>query len=153
LDHARFTLEEDRRVHTCGLELEGRVVVTVRVATLQGAGSSRYYTEQLPSYYLDGDEVPGGWWGRGGERLGLDGEIGEETFRAVMADGLPRRIRILGAADFPHGAGEMERRPLDRRDRLRRGHHRSRHGDGAANMGPAVLSALDDPSFPFKIVR
>ena len=82
--------------------------MTVRVATLQGAGAGCYYRERFPSYYLDGDEVPGRWWGRGGERLGLDGEIGEETFRVVMADGLLRRVRILVAADFPHGAGEME---------------------------------------------
>lgn len=34
-----------------------------------------------------------------------------------------------------------------------RHHHRSRSGDGAANMGAAVLSALDNPMFQFKIVR
>ncbi len=48
-----------------------RHVVTVRVTTLKGAGAGRYYTEHLPSYYLDGDEPPGRWWGRGADRLGL----------------------------------------------------------------------------------
>jgi hypothetical protein len=41
--------------------------VTVRVTTLKGTAAGRYYTEHLPSYYLDGDEPPGRWWGRGAE--------------------------------------------------------------------------------------
>jgi conjugative relaxase-like TrwC/TraI family protein len=59
--------------------------VTVRVTTLKGAGSGRYYTEQLPSYYLDGGEPRGVWWGSGAERLGLDGQVVDEPFLAVMA--------------------------------------------------------------------
>lgn len=38
-------------------------VVTVRVNSLKGVEAGRYYTERLPSYYLDGEEPPGRWWG------------------------------------------------------------------------------------------
>ncbi len=47
--------------------------------------AGRYYTEQLPSYYLDGGEPPGRWFGRGAGMLGLDGGIDDEAFLAVMA--------------------------------------------------------------------
>lgn len=56
-------LQEHRRVHTCGWVVRGGCLVTVRVTTLKGAGAGRYYTEHLPSYYLDGDEPPGRWFG------------------------------------------------------------------------------------------
>jgi conjugative relaxase-like TrwC/TraI family protein len=59
--------------------------VTVRVTTLKGAIAGRYYTEQLPSYYLDGGEPPGRWFGRGAALLGLDGAIEDDAFLAVMA--------------------------------------------------------------------
>jgi len=59
--------------------------VTVRVTTLKGAGAGRYYTEHLPSYYLDGDEPPGRWWGRGAGDLGLAGQVDPDAFLAVMA--------------------------------------------------------------------
>jgi conjugative relaxase-like TrwC/TraI family protein len=70
--------------------------VTVRVTTLKGAGAGRYYTEHLPSYYLDGDEPPGRWWGRGANRLGLSDEIDPEGFLAVMAGHDPATERDLG---------------------------------------------------------
>ncbi len=35
--------------------------MTVRVTTLKSGSAGRYYTEHLPSYYLDGDEPPGSW--------------------------------------------------------------------------------------------
>jgi conjugative relaxase-like TrwC/TraI family protein len=70
--------------------------VTVRVTTLKGVASGRYYTEQLPSYYLDGDEPPGVWRGRGAERLGLDGQIVDEAFLAVMAGQDPETGKDLG---------------------------------------------------------
>jgi conjugative relaxase-like TrwC/TraI family protein len=50
----------------------------------------------LPSYYLDGNEPPGVWWGRGAERLGLDGAINDEAFLAVMAGQPPDTGRDLG---------------------------------------------------------
>ena len=59
--------------------------MTVRVTTLKGTSAGRYYTEHLPSYYLDGDEPPGRWWGRGSELLGLNGDVDPEAFLAVMA--------------------------------------------------------------------
>lgn len=66
--------------------------MTVRVTTLKGAGSGRYYTERLPSYYLDGDEPPG----RATDRVGLNGEIDADAFLAVMAGEDPRTGQNLG---------------------------------------------------------
>jgi len=59
--------------------------VTVRVTTLKGVEAGRYYTERLPSYYLNGGEPPGVWWGRGAGRLALSGELEPEEFLAVMS--------------------------------------------------------------------
>jgi conjugative relaxase-like TrwC/TraI family protein len=59
--------------------------VTVRVTTLKGPEAGRYYTERLPSYYLDDDEPPGRWWGRGADGLGLGGQVDPDAFLAVMA--------------------------------------------------------------------
>jgi conjugative relaxase-like TrwC/TraI family protein len=59
--------------------------VTVRVTTLKGSEAGRYYTERLPSYYLDGGEPPGRWWGKAGGDLGLAGDVGPEAFLALMA--------------------------------------------------------------------
>ncbi len=59
--------------------------MTVRVTTLKGVMAGCYYTEQLPSYYLDAGEPPGHWFGHGARMLGLDGEIDDEAFLAVMA--------------------------------------------------------------------
>jgi conjugative relaxase-like TrwC/TraI family protein len=59
--------------------------VTVRVNSLKGVDAGRYYTERLPSYYLDGGETPGWWWGQATDRLGLDGQVDPEAFLAVMA--------------------------------------------------------------------
>lgn len=70
--------------------------MTVRVTTLKGAGAGRYYTEHLPLYYLDGDEPPGRWWGRGADRLGLRGEMDSDGFLAVMAGHDPVTGRDLG---------------------------------------------------------
>jgi len=55
------------------------------VTTLKGVEAGRYYTERLPSYYLDGEEPPGRWWGKGADRLDLTGVIDPEAFLAVMA--------------------------------------------------------------------
>jgi len=59
--------------------------LTVRVNSLKGVDAGRYYTERLPSYYLDGGEPPGRWWGQATDRLGLDGQVDPEAFLAVMA--------------------------------------------------------------------
>jgi len=55
------------------------------VTTLKGAEAGRYYTERLPSYYLDGGEPPGRWWGRGAADLALEGDVDALGFLAVMA--------------------------------------------------------------------
>jgi len=70
--------------------------VTVRVTTLKGAEAGRYYTERLPSYYLDGDEPPGRWWGRAADRLGLDGEVDADGFLSLMAGEDPVTGNDLG---------------------------------------------------------
>ncbi|MDH3262104.1 MAG: relaxase domain-containing protein [Acidimicrobiia bacterium] len=70
--------------------------MTVRVTTLKGVGAGRYYTEHLPSYYLNGDEPAGRWWGRGADRLGLHGEVDSDAFLAVMAGHDPATGRDLG---------------------------------------------------------
>jgi conjugative relaxase-like TrwC/TraI family protein len=51
---------------------------------LKGGGAGRYYTHHLPSYYLDGDEPPGRWWGIAADQLGLHGEINADAFHAVV---------------------------------------------------------------------
>lgn len=70
--------------------------MTVRVTTLKGAGAGRYYTEHLPAYYLDDNEPPGKWWGRGTGELGLSGQIDPDAFLAVMAGQDPATGRDLG---------------------------------------------------------
>ena len=70
--------------------------MTVRVTTLKGAGAGRYYTEHLPSYYLNGDEPPGRWWGRGADRLGLHGDMDSDGFLAAMAGHDPATGQDLG---------------------------------------------------------
>ena len=59
--------------------------MTARVTTLKGPEAGAYSVEALPSYYLDGDEPPGVWHGRGAVRLGLAGVVDAEAFLAVMA--------------------------------------------------------------------
>ena len=70
--------------------------MTVRVTTLKGTEAGRYYTEHLPSYYLDGDEPPGRWWGQGADRLGLTGVVETDAFLATMAGCDPATGRDLG---------------------------------------------------------
>jgi len=72
-------------------------VVTVRVTTLRGADAGSYYVEQLPNYYLDSGEPPGIWLGDAATELGLDGEVADDAFIALMAGKDPRRAeRDLG---------------------------------------------------------
>jgi len=70
----------------------------LRVTTLKGVEVGRYYTDRLPSYYLDGEEPPGQWWGRAAGRLGLNDQIDPEAFLAVVPDmiQLPERIWVVG---------------------------------------------------------
>jgi conjugative relaxase-like TrwC/TraI family protein len=70
--------------------------VTVRVTTLKGVDAGRYYTERLPSYYLDGDEPPGRWWGKAAGLLDLDGVVDSEAFLSIMAGRNPTTGDDLG---------------------------------------------------------
>ena len=70
--------------------------MTVRVTTLKGSEAGRYYTEQLPSYYLDAGEPPGRWYGKGAALLGLDGPVDDDAFLAVMAGENPTTGGRLG---------------------------------------------------------
>jgi conjugative relaxase-like TrwC/TraI family protein len=70
--------------------------MTVRVTTLKHASAGRYYTEHLPSYYLDSGEPPGRWFGRGATMLGLNGDIDAEAFLAMTAGFDPASGSVLG---------------------------------------------------------
>ncbi|MGH8870974.1 MAG: MobF family relaxase [Acidimicrobiia bacterium] len=63
---------------------------------MKGVEAGRYYTERLPSYYLDGAEPPGRWWGQAAGRLGLEGVVDEDAFLAVMAGRDPATGEDLG---------------------------------------------------------
>jgi conjugative relaxase-like TrwC/TraI family protein len=78
------------------------------VTTLKGAEAGRYYTKRLPSYYLDGGDPPGRWWGRGAAELGLAGHVGSDAFLAVMAGRDPAT-----AADLGRRYGETSVRGFD----------------------------------------
>ncbi len=70
--------------------------MTVRVNSLKGVEAGRYYTDRLPSYYLDGEEPPGRWWGKAADCLVLSGEIDPAAFLAVMAGQDPATGSDLG---------------------------------------------------------
>jgi conjugative relaxase-like TrwC/TraI family protein len=71
--------------------------MTVRVTTLKGPLAGVYYVEQLPSYYLQAGEPRGLWLGCGAWMLGLDGDVHDEAFLAVMGGVDPRQpSRLLG---------------------------------------------------------
>lgn len=70
--------------------------MTVRVNSLKGVDAGRYYTERLSSYYIDGGEPPGRWWGQATDRLGLRGQVDPDAFLAVMAGHDPATGDDLG---------------------------------------------------------
>jgi conjugative relaxase-like TrwC/TraI family protein len=70
--------------------------VTARVTTLKGADAGAYYVDGPGGYYLDGDEPPGRWLGRGAEMLGLSGEADDEDFLAVVDGVDPVDGALLG---------------------------------------------------------
>ncbi|MCP4386551.1 MAG: relaxase domain-containing protein, partial [Hyphomicrobiales bacterium] len=73
--------------------------MTARVTTLKGVDAGAYYVEALPSYYLDSNEPPGRWHGRGADILSLRGEIRDEDFLDIMAGVHPgSRGLLLGRA-------------------------------------------------------
>jgi len=89
------------------------VVVVMRVTTLKATadklpGLLAYYAglaedREQPcrgrgpvDYYVDPDEPPGRWWGRGRAGLGLDGTVTGEQLRAVLDGCHPSTGRPLG---------------------------------------------------------
>jgi conjugative relaxase-like TrwC/TraI family protein len=70
--------------------------VTVRVTSLKGAVAGQYYTRELPDYYLNGHEPPGQWWGKGADRLGLEGRLNAEVFHSVLSGVDPDTGEQLG---------------------------------------------------------
>jgi len=70
--------------------------MTGRVTTLKGTEAGRYYIDRLPSYYLDGGEPPGRWWGQGAADLGLEGVVDTDNFLTVMAGRNPYTGEDLG---------------------------------------------------------
>jgi conjugative relaxase-like TrwC/TraI family protein len=74
------------------------VPMTVRVSTLKGADAGLYYVEAMPSYYLDAGEPAGHWRGDGALYLGLQGEIDDDVFLALMAGLDPATGEPLGRA-------------------------------------------------------
>ncbi len=79
------------------MHTRGRVVaVTVRVTTLKGPDAGLYYTEGLPSYYLDAGEPAGVWRGDGAALLDLVGEVRDEDFLHLMAGLEPGHGEALG---------------------------------------------------------
>ncbi len=73
--------------------------MTARVTTLKGVDAGAYYVESLPSYYLDADEPPGRWHGRGADMLALRGQVRDEDFLDIMAGVYPgSRGLLLGRA-------------------------------------------------------
>lgn len=76
-------------------------IMTVRVTTLKGPEAGAYYVERPGKYYLDGDEPPGQWRGAGARTLGLDGELVDDDFVALMAGVDPRTGSELGSRHTP----------------------------------------------------
>jgi len=89
------------------------VAVVMRVTTLKASsdrlpGLLAYYAglaedRERPGlgrgpvdYYLDPEEPPGRWWGRGREALGLDGPVSDADMRAMLEAQHPETGRRLG---------------------------------------------------------
>jgi conjugative relaxase-like TrwC/TraI family protein len=79
-------------------ELVREAVVTARVTTLKGPDAGAYYVDGPGGYYLDGDEPPGQWLGRGAEALGLAGEVDDDHFLALMDGRDPIDGVLLGTS-------------------------------------------------------
>ena len=70
--------------------------MTARVITLKGPNAGVYYTEQLPSYYLDAGEPRGVWFGDAAMSLGLDGTVDDGAFVNVVGGLDPTGGFVLG---------------------------------------------------------
>lgn len=54
------------------------------MTTLKGPDAGAYYVDGPGGYYLDGDEPPGQWLGLGAGALGLEGQVDDDHFLALM---------------------------------------------------------------------
>jgi conjugative relaxase-like TrwC/TraI family protein len=108
--------------------------MTVRVTTLKGLEAGRYYTERLPGYYLNGQELPGRWWGRAAPDLGLSGQVDPEAFLGVMAGEDPVSGEVLGRR---YGEGSV----------------RGYDATFSAPKSVSVLFALGDHEVRFQVVE
>ena len=70
--------------------------MTARVTTLKGLNAGVYYTEQLPSYYLDAGEPRGVWFGDAAVSLGLAGVVDDAAFVNVIGGLDPTGSFVLG---------------------------------------------------------
>jgi hypothetical protein len=70
--------------------------MTARVTTLKGLNAGVYYTEQLPSYYLDAGEPRGVWFGDAAASLGLRGVVDDAAFVHVIGGLDPTGVFVLG---------------------------------------------------------
>ena len=70
--------------------------MTARVSTLKGLNAGVYYTEQLPSYYLDAGEPRGVWFGDAAMSLGLVGVVDDGAFVNVIGGLDPTGSLVLG---------------------------------------------------------
>ncbi len=70
--------------------------MTARVTTLKGDDAGAYYVEGPGRYYLDGDEPPGRWLGRGADALGLSGDVDDDDFLTLMDGRDPLDGELLG---------------------------------------------------------
>src|SRR5690606_500441 len=91
-DRSASVATKDGRVH--GLVLGA--AVTARVTTLKGPDAGAYYVDGPGGYYLDGDEPPGRWLGRGAATLGLCGDVDDDDFLALMDGRDPVDGELLG---------------------------------------------------------
>lgn len=72
--------------------------MTARVTTLKGPDAGTYYVDGPGRYYLDGDEPPGRWLGRGADALGLIGKVDDDDFLALMDGRDPLSGELLGTS-------------------------------------------------------
>ena len=70
--------------------------MTARVTTLKGLNAGVYYTEELPSYYLDAGEPRGLWFGDAATSLGLAGVVDDAAFVNVIGGLDPTGSFVLG---------------------------------------------------------
>src|SRR5580693_377212 len=97
-----------RRRHRRRAHPRGRAGTMIRASRALSAAHAAYHfgREYRPGDYFasDGGRAAGTWQGRGAERLGLQGVVAAEDFKALLAGRSPRDGRRLVAPQ--HGSGK-----------------------------------------------